>query len=152
VPTQARPAFRPLSSEEVVHLLQRNHVGRIGYAREGQVDLVPIHYVYADGWLYGRTAPGSKTQAIGELWWPVAFEVDEVSGPFDWRSVVVHGGMYLLRADGPFWEQEEREKAVGLLRRFVPETLTPRDPTPDRTVFFRIAVQEATGREARTGP
>ena len=34
----------------------------------------------------------------------------------------------------------------------VPETLTERDPTPYRTVLFRIAVQEVTGREARPGP
>lgn len=40
------------------------------------------------------------------------------------------------------------ERAVELLRTLVRETFTTDDPAPHRDVVFRIAVQEATGREA----
>ena len=70
-------------------LLARNHVGRLAYAHHSHVQIEPLNYVYADGWLYGRTSPGAKLDATGESWWPVAFEVDEIDSLFSWRSVVV---------------------------------------------------------------
>ncbi|HEX5870360.1 MAG TPA: hypothetical protein VFY65_08095, partial [Longimicrobium sp.] len=52
---------------------------------------------------------------------------------------------------GPEWEEAAFNKGVDLLRELIPETLTPGDPVPFRTVLFRIAVQEMTGREATPG-
>jgi len=146
-----KPEFRELTGEEVHRILTRNHLGRMAYSRGNVIDIEPIHYVYAEGWLYGRTSRGKKLNTTGEQWWPVAFEVDEVEGLFDWRSVVVHGGFYTLSAEGAEWERRERERAVELIRTLVPEAFTPDDPTPGRDVVFRIAVQEVSGRSATTG-
>jgi len=143
-----RPRFRSLDRAEIDALLARNHVGRLAYAHGRRVDVQPVHYVFSDGWLYGRTSEGAKVEAIGQGWWPVAFEVDEVDDLFHWRSVVVHGGFYLIPEEGAEWEMAEREKAVELLRTLIPGTFSESDPTPFRQVLFRIAVQEATGREA----
>lgn len=55
------------------------------------MDIQPVHYVYSDGWIYGRTSYGAKYEALGETahgWWPVVFEVDEVEDLFHWRSVL----------------------------------------------------------------
>lgn len=145
-PTRA-PQIRALEPDEIEAILARNHVGRMAYGRGGRIDIEPIHYVYADGWIYGRTSPGAKLEATGFSWWPVAFEVDEVDALFRWRSVVVHGGFYTLMADGADWERAEWRRALETLRRLLPETLTAQDPTPFRDVLFRIAVQEATGRQ-----
>jgi nitroimidazol reductase NimA-like FMN-containing flavoprotein (pyridoxamine 5'-phosphate oxidase superfamily) len=143
-----QPRFRSLDRAEIDALLARNHVGRLAYAHGRRVEVQPVHYVYADGWLYGRTSEGAKVEAIGQGWWPVAFEVDEVDDLFRWRSVVVHGGFYMIPAEGAEWEMKEREKAIHLLRSLIPETFTETDPTPFRSLLFRIAVQEASGREA----
>jgi uncharacterized protein len=144
----AKPQFGRLEREEIHALLARNHVGRIAYARGPQIDIEPLHYVYANGWLYGRTSRGVKVEATTEGWWPVAFEVDEIEGLFQWQSVVVRGGFYTLDPERSGWERGEWEKAVEILRTLVPETFTEEDPTPQRTVVFRIAVQEASGRRA----
>lgn len=149
--TSHAPVIRPLSTEEIHAILARNHVGRIAYGRGTRIDIEPIHYVYADGWLYGRTSHGSKLDTTGYAWWPVAFEVDEVEDLFHWRSVVVHGGFYTIPPEGADWERQEWSKGVELLRGLIPETFTEGDPVPHRNVVFRIAVQEATGREARPG-
>jgi uncharacterized protein len=144
----AVPSFRELSRSEIDALLARNNVGRMAYARGSHIDIEPIHYVYANGWLYGRTSPGRKLDVAAREWWPVAFEVDEVDDLFRWRSAVVHGGFYTLDPKGATWEREEAQKAIDLLRTLEPETFTAEDPAPDRTVLFRIAVQEVSGRAA----
>lgn len=157
MPTTAQPRFRALERPEIDALLARKHVGRLAYGHGARVDVQPIHYVYDDGWIYGRTSRGEKYATVGENWsgwWPVAFEVDEVEHLFRWRSVVVHGGFYLVDPEGSAADREAWARAVELLRALVPETLAPGDPVPFRDVVFRIAVQEATGREAfvsRTG-
>jgi len=141
------PSFRDLSPEEAVAVLARNDFGRLAFTMHNRVDVQPLHYVYDDGWLYGRTRAGAKIETLRRNQW-VAFEVDEVAGPFDWHSVVAHGGFYLLSPAGtgrPTWDH-----AVTQLRRLVPQTLTDDDPVPFRTIVFRIAVQELTGRAAST--
>lgn len=144
----AGPRFRELTRSEIDALLARNNVGRMAYARGSHIDIEPLHYVYANGWLYGRTSPGRKLDVAARDWWPVAFEVDEVDDLFRWRSAVVHGGFYTLDPRGAAWEREEAEKAIALLRTLLPQTFTEGDPVPGRTVLFRIAVQEVSGKTA----
>ena len=146
------PTIRALTPDECDALLARGRVGRLAYARDGRVDIEPLHYVYADGWIYGRTSPhGAKMEALGREWWPVAFEVDEVDDVFHWRSVVVHGGFYPLHEGGPAWEQARWRAGVELLRGVIPQTLRDDDPVPGRTLVFRIAAQEVSGRGAEPG-
>lgn len=149
------PQIRELSRSEIDDILGRNQVGRIGYARDGKMEIRPVHYVYSGGWLYGRTSEGTTYDALGRTayhWWPVVFEVDEVEELFRWRSVLVRGGFYVIPSEGAVFERETWMKALGLLRTLLPETLRDSDPMPDRSVLFRIAVQEATGREATPAP
>jgi len=141
------PRFRDLDPAECTALLARHNVGRMAFARKDRVDIEPIHYVFDDQWLYGRTQPGTKLEMLTHNRW-VAFEVDEVEALFDWRSVVVKGGFYLLRADGSAHERKIYDNGVAILRRLVPETLTPRDPLPERAIVFRIHVDEMFGRAA----
>ena len=138
------PLFRELTDAEMEELLERNHVGRMAYAFHDRVDIVPVSYIYKEGWLYGRTSPSEKVVTLRHHHW-IAFEIDEVEGPFDWRSVVVHGAFYPLSPDDPEWEH-----ALGVLRTFVPETLSSDDPVSHRTVLFRIPARERTGRAAES--
>jgi nitroimidazol reductase NimA-like FMN-containing flavoprotein (pyridoxamine 5'-phosphate oxidase superfamily) len=144
----AHPAtFRALPQHECLALLARNHVGRLAFAFHDRVDIQPLHYVYEAGWLYGRTTAGAKLATLAHNHW-VAFEVDAVRGTFDWESVVVRGSFHRLDE----WVHEgTHAHALSLLRTLVPDTLTAHDPTPERTVFFRIAVGEMTGRAATSG-
>ena len=146
-----RPRIRDLDAEACERILARNRVGRLAYARNNRVDIEPLHYVYHKGWLYGRTSHGAKIQATGQEWWPVAFEVDEVEDVFRWRSVVVHGGFYVLDEHGPDGESAQWREGLQLLRQIIPQSMAEGDPVPHRRVLFRIAVQEMTGREAQPG-
>jgi nitroimidazol reductase NimA-like FMN-containing flavoprotein (pyridoxamine 5'-phosphate oxidase superfamily) len=150
--SSANPVFRTLSGEECEEILARNHIGRMAYSRGNFVDIEPVHYVYHKGWLYGRTSEGAKIHSTGHAWHPVAFEVDEAEEIFRWRSVVVHGGFYTIPFNGADWELKEWKRGAELLRALVPETFQAGDPVPFRTILFRIAVQEVSGREAIPPP
>jgi len=144
------PTFRELSREECIALLDRHQVGRLAFTQRERLDIEPIHYVHVDGWLYGRTQPGTKLEVLLHNRW-VAFEVDEVDALFDWRSVVVRGGLYLLRAEGSDTERERYAQGVAAVRRLIPAAFTPDDPTPERAILFRIHVDELNGRAAHGG-
>lgn len=149
-PHQQAPVVRSLGPDECTAILARNSVGRVAYALRDRVDIEPVHYVYDDGWLYGRTSHGAKLATLQRNPW-VAFEVDEIRALFDWSSVVAKGSFHLLDADGPPREHPVRERALERLRTLVPAALDVGDPTPWRDVVFRIAIDEVTGREARPG-
>jgi nitroimidazol reductase NimA-like FMN-containing flavoprotein (pyridoxamine 5'-phosphate oxidase superfamily) len=134
-----------LSRAQCTKLLGRNHVGRLAYTFRDAVDIVPIYYAYADGWIYARTSPGQKIAKLRHHRW-VAFEVDEVYGIFDWSSVVVHGALYML--DPAAAVTETWESAVTILRRQFPGAFTDRDPVPFRSAIFRIHVDAVSGRQS----
>lgn len=144
-----RPHFRELEPDECEAVLRRHHVGRLAYTHGKQLDIVPIHYVYEDGWLYGRTTAGHKLEAVEHNRW-VAFQVDDIEGPFDWESVVVKGGFYLLRHDGSEDEVVRYRKGLEIIRRVAPQALTAQDPVPERAILFRIHADTVQGRAAST--
>ncbi len=139
------PVFRDLDRAESDAILARNHVGRVAFSYKDHVDIEPIHYVFAEGWLYGRTKYGTKLRTLAHNRW-LAFETEEIDGMFDWRSVVVKGALYLLEKDGT--QSDAYDKAVGIFRTFIPHAFDADDPTPDRNVMFRIHVDQVTGRSA----
>jgi nitroimidazol reductase NimA-like FMN-containing flavoprotein (pyridoxamine 5'-phosphate oxidase superfamily) len=141
----SRPVFRDLDRAECDAVLARNHVGRVAFSYKDHVDIEPIHYVFADGWLYGRTKYGTKLRTLAHNRW-LAFETEEIEGTFDWRSVVVKGALYLLEGGGT--QQETYDRAVEIFRSFVPHAFDAADPTPDRNVMFRIHIDQVTGRSA----
>jgi hypothetical protein len=146
--TARQPEFRDLDEAEIRELLARNHVGRIAYSFRNRVDIEPIGYVYADDAIYMRTTPGSKLITLARAPW-VAFEVDEVRGPFDWQSVVVHGTVYLVPQSGSPAVQENYRHAVQRLRDVVPDAFGGNDPTPERHIVLKLHIDTSTGREAR---
>jgi nitroimidazol reductase NimA-like FMN-containing flavoprotein (pyridoxamine 5'-phosphate oxidase superfamily) len=142
--------IRELTIEESQSLLARNHVGRIAYSFHDRVDIRPIHYVYSDNWIFGRTSQTDKLHVLRHNQW-VAFEVDEVQGPFDWMSVVAHGSFYRLTDENMPQNAELREEALKHIRAFAPTALRDSDPVPERTELFAIALDKLTGRAASTG-
>jgi uncharacterized protein len=141
------PRIRELKGKDLAFVLHRNRVGRIAFMGDGRIEVLPIHYVYADGAIIGRTAAGTKYSS-----WltrdDVVFEVDESDGLFDWRSVIVRGAVTILRPRGSDLERAAYGRAVEAFRTLVPDAFTELDPTPLRTVLFGIAPLSMTGRIA----
>lgn len=147
MPPTSQPVIRELTRIECEAILGRHNVGRIAYASASRVEIEPIHYVFANNWVYCRTSRGVKTTILGHHRW-AAFEVDEVDGLFDWRSVVVRGAVYFLDSSSPPIDQHSFAHGVELLRNLVPGTGTDRDPAPFRVLVLGLHLDEVTGREA----
>ncbi len=141
--------FRDLSRKESEQLLSRHHVGRMAFTFHDKVDIEPIHYVYSDGAIFARTTYGRKLTVLAHHPW-VAFEVDEVNGPFDWRSVVVKGTVYVVEEDLAPHSREQFEHARDVIRQAMPMAFTSEDPVPDRSIVLRIHVDEIVGRAAES--
>src|SRR5215213_4831308 len=116
---RAEPVFRDLSRQENEALLTRNQVGRIAFAFHDSVDIRPIHYVFDEKWIFGRTSPGDKLVTLRHNQW-IAFEVDEVRGPLDWQSAVVRGTFYPLAPEGTVHDVRLYDAAVKAIRKFAP--------------------------------
>ncbi len=149
-PPMNHPVFSALSDAESRAVMDRNHVGRLCFLNWGVVDVEPIHYVQNEGWIFLRSASGTKLEAFAHAPY-VAFEVDEIEATFDWRSVVAHGTIYPLATNGAPIERRAFDRAVRELRKFIPETLTHEDPTPFRQTVYGIHIDALTGRMAEPG-
>jgi uncharacterized protein len=128
-------------------------VGRIGCRDGDSVYVVPISFVYDDGCAYGHSAEGRKLTLMRAR--PeVCFEVDDIRGLSDWRSVVAHGVFEELHGN------DAREAFDLLATRFTPPGTQP-DPgvappshghsTRMPPVLFRIRLLSSTGRFESTG-
>src|SRR5437763_7311925 len=130
---QAHPRFDRLSDAELRDVVQRNCFGRIAFTHKGVVDIDPISYVADDARLFFRSAPGAKLEAFAHEPY-VAFEIDEIEGPYDWRSVVLHGTIYRLTGDESRVGRHSYERAVAALQEVAPKAFTSADPTPEREI------------------
>jgi nitroimidazol reductase NimA-like FMN-containing flavoprotein (pyridoxamine 5'-phosphate oxidase superfamily) len=122
----------------------------MAYSFHDRVDIEPISYVFADEAFSMRTEPGSKLETLAHAPW-VALEVDEVDGPFDWRSVVAHGTVYVLHNEGTPDARATYHAAVERIRELMPEALDTHDPVPARRVIIKLYPATLVGREARSG-
>jgi uncharacterized protein len=145
---------RNLSMLECTKLLAANRIGHLACASEGRPYVVPIYYAYGNGHVYAFCMPGKKLDYMraNPL---VSLIVEEPSAGRQWRSVIVDGQFEELpdRKDS----RAERDHAWSLLSRhsdwWEPGALTTTATAPvsDHTphVFFRIVVDQVTGREAK---
>jgi nitroimidazol reductase NimA-like FMN-containing flavoprotein (pyridoxamine 5'-phosphate oxidase superfamily) len=79
-----------LDDAHIDMVLHTQHIGRLACCRSGQPYVVPITYVYRDGYVYGHTNEGEKISIMREN--PlVCFEVDQIQDMLRWRSVIAKG-------------------------------------------------------------
>lgn len=142
--------IRELSRDESLALLARHHVGHVGISFHDLVRVEIAAYVYSEGWIYARTEMGDDVVTVKHHPW-AAFEVAEVQGVYDWRSVEIWGSVEFLSADFHTRDWSEFVNAVRLMREAVPQVLTADDPLPQRVQVVRMHVDNIRGREARSG-
>lgn len=143
-----------LEDPQIEDLLRTATIGRIGCRDDDSVYVVPISFVFDNGCVYGRSAEGRKLTLMRAA--PdVCFEVEDVRGLSDWRSVVARGRFEELHGD-------DARAALDLLtsRFAVPMSQPDRvGPAPSHghgtsrpPVLFRIRLQSCTGRFGAAAP
>ena len=145
--------IRTLSTPECTAVLAGNRLARLACAQDGRPYVVPIHYAYDHNYLYAFSMPGKKIEWMraNPL---VSVQVDDRGEGSSWRSVVLDGRYEEL--PDRIGHKLARDRAWSLLSKHVdwwePGGFKPvAPPVSDHSphVFFRILVEELSGREAR---
>lgn len=138
----SKPVVRRLDQSEIRQVIERNNVARVGFDAADWIEIHPIHYVFADDYLIGRTSKGTMLSALAQRC-RVAVQIDEIESLFEWESVLIRSVFLRIPAGSAPYEE-----ALSNFRGLVPGTFGPDDPTPFRTVLFRIPLQNASGRQS----
>ena len=143
---------RSLSTLECIKMLTASRLGRLACVLDGRPYVVPIYFAYADNHLYAFSMPGKKIECMRAN--PAVSAVIEKHGRGrEWKSVVVDG--HYEELPDRIGHKRERDHAWSLLSKHVdwwePGALKPMmPPVADHSdhVFFRISVDQLSGREA----
>ncbi len=145
--------FGKLNEIEIEELLGRQFIGRIGCHSNNKTYVVPINYVYDNGYIFCLTHEGMKLKIMREN--PkICFETDVQEGLSTWKSVIawgefeelvseeerVKGLRILLGHEFPFINSKALKTELGAQYPFVPDDLSN-----IRGIVFRIRLEEKTG-------
>ena len=145
-----------LSSAEIEQLLTSNVIGRIGCYANQKMFVVPITYIYDEGYVIGHTIEGLKISILRQN--PeCCFEVDVMQNIANWKSVIAWGTFEELKGEAADNAQEKLIKTLGHLmpsETSQPERMGPastrRTLTQGRNpVIYRIRLKEKSGRFER---
>ncbi len=140
-------AITALPEEECRALLKENVFGHLGCHSGKEVYVLPISYVYEDGYIYGHSRAGKKVAMMRKK--PqVCLQVEDVQDHFHWKSVIAWGKYEELKGD----------EAAAAMRRLMNE-FSRRDDGPrmsslvtnlaaelDHAIVYRIKLSRITGR------
>jgi nitroimidazol reductase NimA-like FMN-containing flavoprotein (pyridoxamine 5'-phosphate oxidase superfamily) len=140
-----------LSRTECAAVLQRNSLGRLGYARFDQPYIVPVHYSFDPerNLIYAFSMVGEKVECMRRN--PkVCFEVDEIADKDHWTSVLVVGRYREIHRDPR--EVESRRRAEQLFQQrpewWMPGAAKLDSREAEHAVIYRISLDKVTGRRA----
>lgn len=148
--------IRSLSTLECTDMLAASRFGHLACACDNRPYIVPIYFAYTDNHLYAFSLLGKKIEWMraNPL---VSVVVEERGNGRQWKSVLVDGRYEELH--DRIGDKVERDRAWTLLSKHVewwePGGLKPGTvPLADHSqhVFFRIVVEQASGREATESP
>lgn len=142
-----------LNETQIAQLLKDQVIGRIACQANGELYLVPVNYVYKDGYIYSHSAEGKKIRMMREN--PVVcFEVEQIQSVFRWQTVIASGIFEEIT------DLEEKQQAMqGIIHRIMPLVTSP-DGHPSHgitendsdvgttveLVVYRIKLGEISGR------
>jgi nitroimidazol reductase NimA-like FMN-containing flavoprotein (pyridoxamine 5'-phosphate oxidase superfamily) len=137
-----------LKQEDCIALLRKATIARLGCSVHDQPYVVPVFVAYENEHLYVFATYGKKIEWMREN--PkVCVQVDDVSSPTEWTSVLVNG-TYQELAEPQFTEERAHARQVlesrhdWWLNAVAERRLTTSDVavTP---IFFRIRITEIHG-------
>jgi|CZKU01.1.fsa_nt_gi nitroimidazol reductase NimA-like FMN-containing flavoprotein (pyridoxamine 5'-phosphate oxidase superfamily) len=143
-----------LTPDQIDEVLRSEVVGRISYIADGWPYIVPVTYVYDGGeFVFSHSANGHKIEAMRKNH-QVGFEVEQIRGVADWRTVLARGRFEEVALD-------QQERAMDFLAGKHASTPPPGVTTPERhedvhrregivrPILFQIRLLERTGRYER---
>ena len=134
---------RALKDYEAQALLVAGSIGRLGCVSGGEAYVVPINYVFDEGFVLSHSLPGKKVDALRTH--PRAcLQVDAIESDTEWRSVIAYGMYEELHS--PTERAAILNKLLSRFPRLTPvEAVAVHDAAAPETVVFRLRVDDITG-------
>ncbi|HEX6891750.1 MAG TPA: pyridoxamine 5'-phosphate oxidase family protein [Chryseolinea sp.] len=141
----------PLTKSQCERILLGSIIGRIGCHTAGKTYVVPLTYVFDNGYIYAHSREGLKVKMMRKNA-KVCFQVDQIDNMTSWRSVIVWGEFEELKTGA---DQDKARKILtnGLEAFHLSESVKPDIGTLEinphkekKPVFYRISVDEMSGR------
>lgn len=137
-----------LNSEEIVKVFESGCFGHLGCYANGEVYIVPITYVYSDGYLYSHSQLGKKIEIMRDH--PkICIQVEEVQNYFQWKSVIGWG----------HYEELDNDEAVTAMRLLINRIVKSEGVGGkvtdfevdvkamfDTAIIYRMKIEKSTGR------
>ncbi len=133
VPTD-HAGLEVLTRAECDHLLATTPIGRVAFQSDGEIEVLPVNFVWIDGTVAFRTAAGAKLEAAARHA-PVSFEIDswDPETRTGWSVLVKGVSIEILEED-----DEASLKTTGL---------RPWAEAVERRRWVRIRPDDITGRK-----
>lgn len=143
--------IREMSKAECDAFLARSAGGRLACALDNQPYVVPISLAYEDGYIYSFSTLGQKIDWLRTN--PKAcVQVDEISSPSTWTSVIATGTYQELREPQYELERAHARKLLDRSHQWWINALAERHMKSEAElispIFFRIVVESLTGLTA----
>lgn len=134
-----------LNSQENINLIKRNKFAHLACHNSKEVYLVPVSYIFENGYIYSHSKPGHKIDIMRKN--PdVCFQVEEVQDFFHWKSVVIQGK----------FEELFGNAATTAMRRLIQEFTKDEKRRSEleidfaaqleSSIIYRIKIEESSGR------
>ena len=90
--------LKSLDNGQCREFLEKHNFSHLACQHEGKIHVVPINYMYVDGFIYSHSKEGRKLDILRKN---AAFciQVEKIENFSRWRSVIAHGNFEELTAD-----------------------------------------------------
>lgn len=136
-----------LEDEGIERIFERGELAHLGCYANKEVYIVPVTYVYADGYIYSYSQPGKKIEMMRRH--PeICIQVEEVQNYFQWQSAIAWGRFEELSG-------EQAARAMRLIIAKIAKNLDDRQiselevdlkATLETAIIYRMKIKRATGR------
>lgn len=125
-----------LNKTEMDNILYRGSLAHLGCCQADEVYVLPITYIYDNGYIYSHSLNGKKLEMMRAN--PkICIQVEEITSIFRWQSVIAWGNFEELK------EGELPEQAIRLLKYKIAE-LNPFKSSSSLEIEFEAKLSEAT--------
>lgn len=136
-----------LDSKAIIEVLQRGYIGHLGCSINDEIYVVPISYVFDEGYIYSHSRQGKKIEIMREH--PnICIQVEEIKNYFDWRSIICWGRFEELDGD-------EADRAMRLMIEKIIEKEGDQHVSAlevdlkavlESSIMYRMKIEKSSGR------
>lgn len=136
-----------LSSSECIKLLEKSRFGHLACSIKDEIYLVPITFVYEDGYIYSHSKVGKKIEIMRKNS-KVCVQVEDVQDFFRWQSVILWGHFEELAGDIATMAMRHLIKKIIEKERDQRRSELEVDFSAllESSIIFRVKVERSTGR------